>query len=242
MNMKTKVLVAVIMIMGIAAKAQQTEAKQPVTAEVLSVVKDNYYSDRRYDIKIKFTHKQTDSIFDGDTIVLFGSRNGGQFNSLICKEVIGEEFPFWDSTYTQSFKVDIDDDNEISMAPNIYFWSHRSHHKRNHRPRYAPAKSYLVSIDLGTSIPILDTNKFTRLVIDHFPVSSQMSFTYYSTYDMELRWVMTDWFGRRISHGFLDVKKGKQSYALMIEGLPRGRYTFILGEGVDAEQGTFTVL
>lgn len=78
--------------------------------------------------------------------------------------------------------------------------------------------------------------------MDHYPITGQMGFSYYSRNTTTLRWSITDRNGRRVRHGFLEVELGKRSYSLSTDGLPKGNYTFILGKGSDEDEDSFTIL
>jgi len=239
MSMKMQVLYVIIMMTVISIQAQQT-AVQPVTAELVSAQVNNEQAERHYKVAVKLKCSGVNPFHKGDTITLLGKN--GQYRNTVCKRIVGNGFPFSDSTYTFSFLGYIEDDNTFVEITNLVGDTPHAGRYNSHDTVEAKPKNYIVTLDLTTHIPILGADKFSRLAMDHYPITGQMGFSYYSRNEATLRWSITDLNGRRVRHGFLQVEMGRHSYSLSIDGLPKGRYTFILGEGSDEDEDSFTIL
>lgn len=238
--MKNYILFALLMLGFIMAQAQT--AATPVTAEVVSARVYNERSERHYNVTVKLKCPGHNSLRNGDTITFLGTGNGDQYKNIVCKRIVGNNFSFIDSTYTFTFLGYVEDDNTFTEVVNLIEDIPYAGRRVAHDTVKANSMNYIVEISLKDYIPLLNIDKFTKLVMDRYPISGQASFSYYSKYETTLRWVITDWNGRRVGHGFMQVKIGRNSYSLSIDGMGKGRYSLMVGEGTEQEEDTFTVL
>ena len=242
--MKNYILFLVVMAIIPTFQAQQTTVL-PMTARIISAQVNNDYGERHYNVSVNLSYTGADSLREGDTVTVLGSRFGGQYKSIVCRRVVGTNFSFKNRTCSFAFLGYIEEDNTFNEVVDLYPFIVRNNQVHNGKHRDTSAvkgRNHIAALDLGEYIPVLDNGKFTRLVMDRYPLSGQMGFSYYGKSETTLRWSITDMYGHRIGQGLLQVKMGKHTYSLSMDGLTKGQYSFILGTGVDAEEDTFNVL
>jgi hypothetical protein len=235
--MKTLILMLLGCMLQHTAVAQKNHDAILVTASIISVSpQSEEHLDIAYTLRIKIFNTSGDSVLKGDTILLSAKDNSDLYTIY---------------TYISEKNLPKDSSMEISVKEKIESGSFtksgmlmRHDYSATFKRGTQKPVTYTALIDMTKFFPWLDLYvPMMRLTdIDFYPALSQLNFKYYGTKASSVLWVITDNSGRRVSHGYLDVRKGTNTYMIMADNLRAGRYTLSIGDGSDEMDGTFTVL